>query len=474
MMTFKYFVLCLLSGARLASALPASKIAGSADIKHVIKHTHEDSYYHGDVASIYPRASGCSPLSIEQLKQLPGWSKIQQYASDTYGGGGVNIVVNPSEYPDRPAVVCLKDGVVPIQVQGAPSCTSTTSQMDSGSKGTSGQNSISLQQGYSNTGTWTVTQESSLAVGASLSVTVGIPEVADVSASVTTTATITNSLANSFSTTASDQTTQTITYNVGDGQNCLGTVCLYFDFVGNFDATSTLQITTKTCNVQGKGSAAYVATGYVWFNYDDARTSKSDPNGGKHYKYSVDIASVLSNINDRSSSLTFSGSMQISSKTHSNAKCSPQAAKAKALAKSAKAKSKATKLGSKAVKAKPTGMKAKAKATTSRPKATKAKPKGMSARPKGSKVQPKTTKAHPRPPATKAKPKGTQPKGMNARPNGNKVQTKAAKAHPRPPATKPKPKTTKAQPRPAATKPKPKVTKVHPTSTSAKPEATKV
>ncbi|KDR65679.1 hypothetical protein GALMADRAFT_273898 [Galerina marginata CBS 339.88] len=182
-MTFKYLVLCLLSGARLASALPASKIAGSADIKHVIKHTHEDSYYHGDLASIYPRASGCSPLTLEQLKQLPGWSKIQQYAPDTYGGGGVNIVVNPSEYPDRPAVVCLKAGVVPIQVQGAPSCTSTSSQMDN------------------------------------------------------------------FSTTASDQTTQTITYNVADGQKCLGT------------------ITTKTGNVQGKGS---VVTGYVWFNFDDA------------------------------------------------------------------------------------------------------------------------------------------------------------------------------------------------------------
>ena len=36
----------------------------------------------------------------------------------------------------------------------------------------------------------------------------------------------------------------------------------------------------------------------------------------------VDIASVLTNIDDRSSSMTFSGAMQISSKTNFNAKCS--------------------------------------------------------------------------------------------------------------------------------------------------------
>ena len=29
-------------------------------------------------------------------------------------------------------------------------------------------------------------------------------------------------------------------------------------------------MTTKTCNVQGTGSARYVASGSVWFNYDDA------------------------------------------------------------------------------------------------------------------------------------------------------------------------------------------------------------
>jgi hypothetical protein len=36
------------------------------------------------------------------------------------------------------------------------------------------------------------------------------------------------------------------------------------------DTKLTLQMTTKTCNVQGTGSARFVASGSVWFNYDDA------------------------------------------------------------------------------------------------------------------------------------------------------------------------------------------------------------
>jgi len=298
---FSVFLCCL----QLASALPASTSAGSANINHVIQHTHEDSYYVRGEPSIYARgASSCTPLTLDQVKALPGWSKIQQYATDTYGDGGVNIVVNPPEYPNAPATVCLQDGPIPVKLQGTPSCTSNDGEIGGTITGTTGSYQLSFQQGYSNTATWTVTQESSLAVGATLTATIGIPEVDSVSASVTTTATLTNSLSKSFSTTVDNQQTQTVSVNTVDGKPCKGTM------------------TTKTCNVQGTGSASYVASGSVWFNYDDARPPKSDPNGGKHYKYAVDIATVLTNINDRSSSMTFTGAMQISSKTNFNAKCS--------------------------------------------------------------------------------------------------------------------------------------------------------
>jgi len=304
-MTFAYIVPVLFFYLQLASALPASKSAGSADMNHVIQHTHEDSYYVRDDPSIYARgASSCTPLTLDQVKALPGWSKIQQYAKDTYGDGGVNIVVNPPEYPNAPATVCLQDGPLPVKLQGTPSCTSNTGEIGGTITGTTGSYQLSFQEGYTNTATWTVTQESSLAVGATLSATIGIPDIVDIEASVTTTATLTNSLSKSFSTSVNNQQTQTVSVNTVDGKPCKGSM------------------TTKTCNVQGTGSASYVASGSVWFNYDDARPPISDPNGGKHYKYAVDIASVLTNINDRSSSMTFSGAMQIASKTNFNAKCS--------------------------------------------------------------------------------------------------------------------------------------------------------
>lgn len=304
-MTFPYILSVLFCGLQLASALPASKRAGSADINHVIQHTHEDSYYVRGNPSIYARgASSCTPLTLEQVKALPGWSKIQQYATNTYGDGGVNIVVNPPEYPNAPATVCLQDGPIPIKLQGPPSCTTNSGEIGGTITGTTGSYQLSFQQGYSNSATWTVTQESSLAVGVTVSATIGIPEVADVSTSITATTTLTNSLSKSFTTTVDNQQTQTMSVNTVDGKPCKGTM------------------TTKTCNAQGTGSARYVASGYVWFNYDDARPPKSDPNGGKHFKYAVDIASVLTNIDDRSSSMTFSGAMQITSKTNFNAKCS--------------------------------------------------------------------------------------------------------------------------------------------------------
>jgi len=299
-------LLCVLFCAlQLASALPASKSAGSANINHVIQHTHDDTYYRRDDPVIYARgASSCTTLTLDQVKSLPGWAKIQQYAKDTYGDGGVNIVVNPPEYPQSGATVCLQDGTIPIKLQGTPSCVSNTGQIGGTISGTTGSIALSYQQGFSNTATWTVTQESSLAVGVELSATLGIPEVSSVTESVTTTATITNSLSKSFSTTVNNQQTQSMNVNTVDGKHCVGSM------------------TTSTCNVQGTGEASYVASGTVWFNYDDARVAKNAPNGGKHYKYAVDIASVLTNINDRSSSMSFSGAMQITSKTNFNAKCS--------------------------------------------------------------------------------------------------------------------------------------------------------
>lgn len=291
-MIFIYILSTFVSGLQLASALPYTRTAG-----HVSRSTHE---------YMYPRdnsTSSCTPLTLDQAKALPGWSKIEQYAKDTYGGGSLNYVVNPKDYPDSPATICLESSV-PVTIQGGPACTDSTSTLQGTMDGTTGTMSSTQQTGYSNTGTWSVTQESSLAVGATVSATVGIPGIDGVEASVSTTATLTNSLSKSFETNVNAMSSQTVTAQFTSGQKC----------------SSTMK--TQTCSVNGQGSARFVASGFVWFNYDDQRAPIADPKGGQHYKYSVDIASVLKNIDDRSSIMKFSGSMQVTSHTDFAAKCS--------------------------------------------------------------------------------------------------------------------------------------------------------
>jgi hypothetical protein len=289
-MIFIHILSALISGLQLASALPYIRTAD-----HVNRTTHEYMYRRDS-------ASSCTPLTLDQAQKLPGWSQIVKYAQDTYGSGSLNYVINPKEYPDSPATIC-SDSSAPVTIQGSPACSETTSDIQGGVAGTSGTVVLTQQQGYTSTGTWSVTQESSLAVGATLSVSVGIPEVAGVSASVTTTATFTNSLSKSFETSVNTMASQSVTLNAANGQKC------------------SASLKTKTCSVNGQGSARFVASGFVWFNYDDKRAPIADPKGGQHFKYSVDIASVIKNIDDRSSDMKFSGSMQVKSMTDFQGSC---------------------------------------------------------------------------------------------------------------------------------------------------------
>ena len=64
--------------------------------------------------------------------------------------------------------------------------------------------------------------------------------------------------------------------------------------------------TINTCSTQATGSVRYLATGWVWFNYD----SKTEG----HYKWAAHIDAILTDDDDRSSFAAFKGSM--ASDTH--------------------------------------------------------------------------------------------------------------------------------------------------------------
>jgi len=245
--------------------------------------------------------TSCTSLSVDDLKKLGGFPKIDAFFRDKYGKGSANVVTNPPEYPDSPAVLCADTNSIPVVLSGKPQCVSAKAKVQGKLTGTTGTMAITFTQGYSNKGTWTVEQSSSLAVNVKFGATLTIPDVAEVGGSVSTTTTFTNSLSNSFSTQVDNTNTQQLTVQVPAGKSCYG------------------QLDTKTCNVGGKAQIPLIASGWVWYNYD----SKTAPKGSndQHYKWAATIESILKDAKDRQQLVAVTGSMEAVSRTNYKAVC---------------------------------------------------------------------------------------------------------------------------------------------------------
>ncbi|KAF5319080.1 hypothetical protein D9611_014107 [Ephemerocybe angulata] len=218
----------------------------------------------------------CYPLTLDQAKQLPGWSKIEQYAKDTWGEGGVNLETNPSAYPDRGASACIGSSRIAVQYSEKPQCSTTKDEIHGTADGTTQEVKFKLDAGVSQTSTWTVTQSSSLTTGAKFGVSVGIPDLGlDASAETYFETTITDERSSSFSTTGSSMRGYELTYTNEPGKEC------------------KLTLETKSCTAGASGRAPIVATGVVWFNYEDKRAPIGHPEDGEHYKYAAFIDSIL-------------------------------------------------------------------------------------------------------------------------------------------------------------------------------------
>ncbi|KAF6747023.1 hypothetical protein DFP72DRAFT_1175259 [Ephemerocybe angulata] len=243
-------------------------------------------------------ASSCYALTVDQAKTLPGWSKIEKYAQDTWGDGKVNIVTNPKEYPKSTADACIHATSLPVKwIDGGVKCSATKSTIQGQVDGTTQQVTFQQQTGTDQTGQWTVTSASELAENEEFTLGLDIPsDGIKAGLSESTTTTVTNTRSSSFTTVNKNLQTTTLAYENKSGQQC------------------EMTLETQTCIGTAKGSAPVVATGMIWFNYTDKRAPKNDPKGPKHYKYAVDIASVLSEA-DRTSYIDFQGPVNSVSKT---------------------------------------------------------------------------------------------------------------------------------------------------------------
>ncbi|EJD54657.1 hypothetical protein AURDEDRAFT_156436 [Auricularia subglabra TFB-10046 SS5] len=297
-LSFIPVVLCSLINAALAvpsrvaqlSSMPSNAVKIAHDIdKNVFITFDRDGNLLGELPvsaslSNLKRTSDatgtCATISAADIQKLPGWGALHDSAADNWGGDWDTVDANPKDYPDRGAEVCVSGDV--------------TSQETGGDiVGTDGTISLQAAEGTTSETTVTVTKESSLAVGASISATVGIPEIAEGTAELTSTVTLTNSLSTANAISSTNEQTQTITINHAAGQTC------------------HLTFSVQTCDATGRGQQRMVATGWVWFYYGSRRDG--------HYQWAIYMDYVLSDDEQRATYIGFT------TLTHSNTKSTYQA-----------------------------------------------------------------------------------------------------------------------------------------------------
>ncbi|KAK0445617.1 uncharacterized protein EV420DRAFT_1648338 [Desarmillaria tabescens] len=295
--------LAALSG---AAALPFSEVVQSLprDITHIAVDEAEGHYLafkrDGSLYGRYPAdaesnnvdrraASQCGQLSIDEAKTISGWDAIEQYANDNWGDGSRNVVTNPEDYVDRPAQVCITDDVVELSFSGDPVCQTHTTSSEGTLVGTEGEVDIEVDQGFNTDTSYTVTSASTIGVSNTLTVKIGVPEVAEVTEALTISTEITDTTSSTFDVSYNDVSKVTLKITAPEGKTC------------------TAMTSTKTCNIQVTGNIRYLATGWIWFNYDDKTQG--------HYKWAINIESVITNLDDRSSFATFKGSMVANTET---------------------------------------------------------------------------------------------------------------------------------------------------------------
>jgi len=242
------------------------------------------------------RVSGsCTPLSPTGLRAVAGWPQILAFAQNNWSNGAYTLQTNPSYAPTETAISCVAPEVQNVQLTGSPHCTTSTGNIGGTITGTTGAVTISFTSGYESTSEFSVEVAAQLSFSSTVEVTVGIPELGDASHTDTIDLSITNTVGKSFSTTTSNEITQSLTVNVPQ------------------DSTCTLTYNDETCFQEASGDVEFIATGWAWFYYTNA------VNG--FHAYGLLIEALLPNESDRNSYMSFSGGINSASTGSYHAAC---------------------------------------------------------------------------------------------------------------------------------------------------------
>ncbi|KAH7100105.1 hypothetical protein BKA62DRAFT_264440 [Auriculariales sp. MPI-PUGE-AT-0066] len=236
----------------------------------------------------------CALVTIEELQKLEGYYLIEDYAKVNWGDGWDQVRANPSDWPESGATACI-DSISKISWSDQPSCSTQSQTTEGRTVDTTGKVTLSQTQGATMSSTVTVTDQASLAIGAKVSAKVGVPAVAEVTTELSTTLTLQNTLATANQFTINNQLTQSVTID-----NLPGAVC-------------KLSFTVDKCDAQGTGTQKLTAHGWVWITYKDKRKD--------HWNWAVNMDAIITNPDQRSSSMRFNTVSSAESKSHYEAVC---------------------------------------------------------------------------------------------------------------------------------------------------------
>jgi len=238
-------------------------------------------------------AHRCSTLDEDDVRSLPGWPKIEQYVSGTWGEGNFTIYINPSNYKDKRATMCIVDPI-PINLSGKHNCTSKRVDI-SPEKDTK---IVDVEFGYKNIGHWNITKVSSAAHAELFAGNFKVPEMGFMNLlAIDGRGEFVNAPYNSFMTIASNMTSKQTTLSSVKDQYCVAT------------------IQQQVCRVPSSGRIQLAATGYLWIAFETSRAPIGNPNGGKHRRYAVKIEEVLKDVPDRSVWIDYEGLMIATTRT---------------------------------------------------------------------------------------------------------------------------------------------------------------
>ncbi|KAJ3855785.1 hypothetical protein EV368DRAFT_79333 [Lentinula lateritia] len=281
------------------SAMPFVQQQNLPDILHPSPHL---KFFPGkNLIERRDAASNCQNLSVNDLKQLPGFNNLVQKAKDKHGNGKYTIKTNDDHFPGNPALICVHGPAEVTYNSGtnkSPYCQPTTADAQGTLTGTNGTVAVTVLQGVQTTAQYTISSAASIGLSDMFQTQVGFPAITDLFDFFTTSVTITNTQTQSFMTQHTAQTTLTLTMASVEGDKC--------------EAKEVVQ----QCTIPSTGKIQLVAQGTAWWEYESRTGDNDNKNAGKHYAWMLDINELP--IHERSAHINFVGNMQVVTKGNYN------------------------------------------------------------------------------------------------------------------------------------------------------------